>query len=198
MRAEWTKLRTTPGAAWLLGLTVVVTVALGAAVCSAATTCGTKVLLSGVYAGQAPAAVLGVLVVSGEYSTGLIHTTLAAMPSRTGVMAAKAGVIAVAVAGAGGVLALVGLVAGAGVQSLARGAVYLVLIAVLSVGVAGVVHDSAVAIGCVLGLLYLPPILAPLVANPHLVEELAPMTAGLPVLTAWAAVALLAGTLRLR
>ena len=198
MRAEWTKLRTTLGAAWLLVLTVVVTVALGGAVCAAATTCGTKVLLSGVYAGQAPVAVLGVLVVSGEYSTGLIHTTLAAVPNRVAVMAAKAAVVAVVVAVAAGVASVAGLVEGAELRPTARACAYLVLIAVISLGIAGVVHDSAVAIGFVLGLLYLPPILAPLVANPRVVEELAPMTAGLPVLTAWAAVALLAGTLRLR
>ena len=198
MRAEWTKLRTTPGAAWLLLVTVIVTVALSAAVCAAATTCGTKVLLSGVYAGQAPVAVLGVLVVSGEYSTGLIHTTLAAVPSRATVMAAKALVVAVVVAVFGTAMSLVGLAEGLELPAAVRAVTYLVLIAVLSVGVAAVVHDSAVAIGSVLGLLYLPPILAPLVANPRVVEELAPMTAGLPVLTAWSIGALLVGTLRLR
>ncbi|WP_202872411.1 ABC transporter permease [Kribbella soli] len=198
MRAEWTKLRTTPDAAWLLLVTVIVTLALGAAVCAAATTCGTKVLLSGVYAGQAPVAVLGVLVVSGEYSTGLIHTTLAAVPSRATVMAAKAVVVAVAVAVTGTAMSLVALAEGSELRAAGHAVAYLVLIAVLSVGVSAVVHDSAVAIGSVLGLLYLPPILAPLVANPHVVEELAPMTAGLPVLTAWSLGALLVGTLRLR
>ncbi|HWD77640.1 MAG TPA: ABC transporter permease [Kribbella sp.] len=198
MRAEWTKLRTTPGAVWSLLVTAAVTVALGGAVCAAATTCGTKVLLSGVYAGQAPVAVLGVLVVSGEYSTGLICTTLAAVPRRVTVMAAKAAVVAVVVAVTASAVAAVGLIEGADLRATARAVAYLVLIALLSVGVAAVVHDSAVAIGCVLGLLYLPPILAPLVAHPQLVEDLAPMTAGLPVLTAWSAVALLTGTLRLR
>jgi ABC-2 type transport system permease protein len=142
--------------------------------------------------------VLGVLVVAGEYSAGLIHTTLAAVPNRAAVMAAKAAVVAVVVAVAAGALSVVGLVEGAELRPTARAGAYLVLIAVLSVGLAAVVHDSAVAIGCVLGLLYLPPILAPLVANPRVVEELAPITAGLPVVTAWSAVALLVGTLRLR
>lgn len=198
MRAEWTKLRTTPGAAWLLLVTAVVTLALSGAVCTAAATCSSTVMLSGIYAGQAPVAVLGVLVVSGEYSTGLIHTTLAAVPSRATVMAAKAVVVAVVVALTTSAIAVVALIEGTDIRATARAVAYLVLIALLSVGAAAVVHDSAVAIGSVLGLLYLPPILAPLVANPHVVEELAPMTAGLPVLTAWSAVALLIGTLRLR
>ena len=75
------------------------------------------------------------------------------------------------------------------------------------------------AIGLVLGLLYLFPILAALVADPHLrrhLEQIGPMTAGLAiqattnlrglpigpwaglgVLAAWAAAALLAGGLAL-
>ena len=52
------------------------------------------------------------------------------------------------------------------------------------------------AIGIVLGLLYLFPILGQVVGSPgwhrHL-EQIAPMWAGLGVLAAWAAAALLAG-----
>lgn len=187
MRAEWTKLRTTSGAAWLLAVTAIVSVGLSVAV---------KTPLIGVYAGQAPVAVLGVLVVSGEYSNGLIGTTLTAVPSRAAVLAAKATVVGTAVAGAASMLALAALVAGAAPHATARAVAYLTLISVLGVGTAAVVHDSAVAIGCVLGLLYVPPVVAPLV--PHVVEKLAPMTASLPVLTAWAAGALLLGTRLLR
>ena len=97
---------------------------------------------------------------------------------------------------------------------------YLALIALLSLGVATAVRDSAVAIGIVLGLLYLFPILAALVTDPSLkrhLQQIAPMTAGLAiqattdlrrlpigpwaglgVLAAWAAAALLAGGLLLR
>ena len=97
---------------------------------------------------------------------------------------------------------------------------YLVLIALLSLGVATAVRDSAVAIGSVLGLLYLFPIFAQVAGSPgvarHL-QQIGPMTAGLEiqvssglrhlpigpwaglgVLAAWAAAALLAGTLVLR
>ena len=94
IRAEWTKLRTTPGPAWLLLVTAIVTVALGAAVTAAATCprtgCGidaARLVLSGVYLGQAPIAVLAVLAVSGEYSTTLIRTTLTAIPDRRAVLA---------------------------------------------------------------------------------------------------------------
>jgi len=91
---------------------------------------------------------------------------------------------------------------------------------VLSLGIATVVRDSASAIGLVLGLLYLFPIVAALVTDKNLQRHLlqaAPMTAGLDiqattglhslplspwaglgVLAAWAAGAMLAGGLMLR
>jgi ABC-2 type transport system permease protein len=97
--------------------------------------------------------------------------------------------------------------------------IYLVLIGLLALGVATAIRDTAVSIGAVLGLLYLPPLLAQLVSDPlrrHL-EQIAPMSAGLAiqtttnlrslpiapwtglgVLTAWAAAALLLGGLLLR
>jgi ABC-2 type transport system permease protein len=97
---------------------------------------------------------------------------------------------------------------------------YLALIGLLSLGVATAVREAAVAIGIVLGLLYLFPILGQVVGSPdwhrHL-DQIAPMTAGLAiqastglrglpigpwaglgVLAAWAAAALLAGGLMLR
>jgi ABC-2 type transport system permease protein len=97
---------------------------------------------------------------------------------------------------------------------------YLVLVGLLSLGVATLVRDSAAAVGVVLGLLYLFPIIATVVADPdwhrHLLQ-LGPMTAGLAiqattdlgslpispwaglgVLAAWAAGALLAAAVALR
>ena len=98
LRAEWTKLRTAPGTAWILAAVCVLTIAVGAAT-AAATRCGggtgcsidpTKVSLTGIEAGQAVVAVLAVLVISDEYSTGMIAVTFTAMPRRWTVLAAKA------------------------------------------------------------------------------------------------------------
>ena len=97
---------------------------------------------------------------------------------------------------------------------------YLALIALLSLGIATLIRDSAVAIGAVLGLLYLFPIVTALITDQSLqrhLEQIAPMTAGLEiqatmglrslplspwvglgVLAAWAAGSLLAGGLLLR
>jgi len=97
---------------------------------------------------------------------------------------------------------------------------YLALIALLSLGVAVIVRDSAVAIGTVLALLYLFPIVLAFIGNEHWQHRLErwtptiagltiqdttglrslPITpwAGLGVLAIWAGAALLAGTLALR
>jgi ABC-2 type transport system permease protein len=212
LHAEWTKLRTVAGPAWLLAGIIALTVAVGAAAASAAqcqsATCGidpAKVSFTGIYLGQAVAAVAGVLAVGNEYSTGMIKLSLTAIPRRLTWFFAKAAVLtapvliasALAVAGAAlaGLLILPGhgfipahgyasLTAGTDLRAAAGAAVYLTLIALLSLGVAAAVRDSAVAIGLVLGLLYLFPIIASLVSDATLarrLQQIGPLSAGLDV-----------------
>jgi ABC-2 type transport system permease protein len=164
-----------------------------------------KISLTGVYLGQVIIALLAVLAVGGEYGTGMIRVTLAATPRRLTVLAAKAAVVTgwALVAGlaavAGSLLAgrLIlpghGLSAANGyvVLSLANSpdlraaggsVLYLALIAVLALGVTAAVRDSGVAIGLVLALLYLFPIVASVIPDHDLsrhLEQIAPMTAGL-------------------
>jgi ABC-2 type transport system permease protein len=250
LHAEWTKLRTAPGTAWLLLAAAVLTVALSAATAVAtrcpATACGgdpAKISFTGVYLGQAVVAIVAVMVIGNEYSTGMIRTTLTAMPRRLSVLAGKAVIVTGLILGAGSVAVLGSLLAGRLIlpghgftpahgfpplslgdgpvlRATAGSVLYLALIALLSLGVATVVRESAVAIGAVLSLLYLFPIVAALITDRtvqrHL-EQFAPMTAGLEiqattglrslplspwaglgVLAAWAAGALLAGGLLLR
>jgi ABC-2 type transport system permease protein len=250
LHAEWTKLRTVASPWWLLLGTIAATVALSVAVTSVMT-CGpadcagdtTKLSLTGIELGQALVAILAVLVVSSEYSSGMIGITLAAMPHRGTVLAAKAITLTGVVTAAGTVAVLGSLLAGRLILpghgftaahgypalSLADGPMlratigsilYLALIALLSVGIATALRDSATSIGMVLGLLYLFPILSPAIGNPHwqrLLQQIGPMSAGLAiqattglrslpispwaglgVLAAWAAAALVAGGLLLR
>jgi len=147
--------------------------------------------LPGIQLGQAVIATLAVLAISSEYSTGMIRTTLTAMPRRPTVLAAKAAVLTLLVtaagtiAAAGSVLAgrlilpghgftaargfpLLSLADGPVLRAAAGSVLYLALIALLSLGAAAIVRDSAAATGAVLGLLYLPPIFAAVLAsNPH-------------------------------
>jgi ABC-2 type transport system permease protein len=250
LHAEWTKLRTVASPLWLLLGTVVATVALSVAVTSVlspgAAGCSddtTKLSLTGVDLGQALVVILAVLVLSGEYSSGMIRTTLAAIPHRATVLTAKAVTLSGIVAVAGTIAVLGSLLVGRLILpshgftaarsypavSLADGPtlratvgsiLYLALIALLSLGVATLVRDSATSIGIVLGLLYLVPLLAQVIDNPHwqrLLQQIGPMSAGLAiqattdlrslpispwaglgVTTGWAAAALMAGGLLLR
>jgi ABC-2 type transport system permease protein len=251
LHAEWTKLRTVSGPAWLLlglaALTIAVsTAAVGATHCPRKLTCPvdpTRLSLTGIQCGQAMVAILAVLMVSNEYSSGLMRVTLAAMPRRETVLAAKAILVAalVLVAGAvavsGSVLAGHLILPGHGFTA-ARGfhpvwlsygptlraacgsVLYLGLIALLSLGVAMIVRDSAVSIGVVLALLYVFPIIFSFIGNTHWQHRLERWTptvaglaiqdttglrslvitpwAGLGVLAIWAAAALLAGGLVFR
>ena len=52
-----------------------------------------KLSLTGIDLGQAVVAILAVLVISSEYSTGMIRITLTAMPRRVTVLAAKAAIL---------------------------------------------------------------------------------------------------------
>ena len=142
-----------------------------------------KISLTGIDLGQVVVAVLAVLAISGEYSTGMIRITLTAMPRRITVLAAKAVIVTGLVLAAGpspssarvlaGRLILPGhgftaahgypplsLADGPVLRAAAGSVLYLALIALLSLGVATAVRDSAAAIGVVLGLLYLFPIIA--------------------------------------
>ena len=202
LRAEWTKLRTSRETWWLLAAVCVLTVAVGGLVTdalpcgSSSSGCGdvVKTSLIGVQLGQAVVAVLGVLIVAGEYATGMAHVTFAAMPRREFVLAAKAVVLAAVVAAAAAVgvagsllvssLPFDGVHGGALLRAAVGSVVYLVLIALLSLGVATCVRESTAAIGLALGLLYLAPIVAPAISDPdwrrHL-EQVAPTSAGLAI-----------------
>jgi ABC-2 type transport system permease protein len=167
-----------------------------------------RICLTGVQFGQAVLAVLGAMAVGAEYQSGMIRVTYAAMPHRGVVLAAKAAVVALVAAAVGivavgvSVAAGVGLVqahgftaangfgdfgfaAGAGLWRAAAGSVvYLVAVAVLGVGVAAVVRDGGVAVGAVLGVLYLFPIVTSVVGDPdwhRCLERIGPMSAGLAV-----------------
>jgi ABC-2 type transport system permease protein len=97
VRAEFIKIRATRSTYWTLLATIVVTVGFGALVCASTnsheggpTFDPTARSLSGLYISQLVIAVLGALTMTSEYATGLIRTSLTAMPRRGVVFAAKA------------------------------------------------------------------------------------------------------------
>jgi ABC-2 type transport system permease protein len=201
----------------------------------------TRLALAGIDLSQAVIAVLAVLTVCEEYATGMIRVTLTAMPRRL-VLGAKAGnlaglALAAGVLGVAGCLlagrlllpaagfdpahgyALISITHGRTLRAAAGSLLYLALIALLALGVATAIRDTAVSVGAVLALLYLPPLLAQVVSDPlrRHIQQIAPMTAGLAiqgttnlrniplapwtglgVLAAWAAASLLVAGVLLR
>jgi ABC-2 type transport system permease protein len=104
LRSEFTKIRSVRSTYWTLLAMFVVVVGFGA-LASFGASHGphgpffdpTRQSLAGLYIGQLIIGVLGVLVISSEYSTGMIRTTLTTNPHR-GVMIAAKGVVFTAVA----------------------------------------------------------------------------------------------------
>jgi ABC-2 type transport system permease protein len=184
LRSEWIKLRSLRSTLWCYGLIVLLTVAFGVLLAATFSQPGqftadaqrnvmVQVSTLGVNFTQLIVAVLGVLVISGEYSTGMIRSTFAAVPGRLGAYIAKAVVLAVttfvvsliSILLAG--LAALPILAGKGVDAglidwsvilpLIGGAGYLTLIALLAFTFGAIIRNSAGGIASILGLLLVVP-----------------------------------------
>ena len=102
MRSEWTKLRSVRSTYWALIVAAILGIGLGALISAVsanhyATDPGVRFdwnptdrSLRSLEIAQLAFAILGVMVVTGEYSTGMIRTSLAAVPKRSRMLAAKA------------------------------------------------------------------------------------------------------------
>ena len=189
VRGEWTKMRSVRSTQWSVMATVVLTLAIGvlATVVTAdrwasagplerLTFDPTSRSLTGLLFGQLALGVLGVLVMSAEYGTGTIRASLAAVPRRHRVLAAKVLVLgAVAlVVGEGVSFAsfFVGQAILAGttpyatlgqphvLRAVAGGGLYLAVLGLLALGIATIVRHTAGAISCFVGVLFVLPLVA--------------------------------------
>jgi ABC-2 type transport system permease protein len=213
LHAEWTKLRTVASSGWLLLTTIVLTVGIGAIgtdVVKCPASCGidtTKMSLTGIILGQAAVAGLAVMFVTGEYSTGMVRTTLTAIPRRSVMVAAKAIVLSAVIAAAGLISVLGSLLAGRiflpgngytaanGFEALsllhgptlraAAGSVlYLVLIGLIGLGLGLALRSAAAATATALGLIYVLSFLGDVSLSTtwqHRIERWTPMDAGLAI-----------------
>jgi ABC-type transport system involved in multi-copper enzyme maturation permease subunit len=186
LRSEWTKLRSVRSTFWALAVTVVLGIGLGAVI-SAAAARGyanssassklswdpTGVSQSGMLIAQAAIAVLGVLCISSEYSSGMIRTSLIAVPKRGRVLAAKSLVFAVVSLLVGEVTCFAAFFAGQALisgyaphaalgdpgvaRAVAGGGLYLIALAVLSVAAGALLRHAAAAIAAMVGVLFILP-----------------------------------------
>ncbi len=227
-RMEWIKLRTVRSTWWLCAVVPLAMVAVGGAVAAGyrshrpVATAAQLVNngLAGAVLGQLLIGALGVLVVTGEYSSGLIKSTLAAVPRRGLVLVAKATVfggaallVGEAGAFAGYAASQLGLVgspvprAGLGDPGVLRTVLltglYLALIGLLGVGVGTVVRHPGGAIGALFGVLFVPLFLGAALGegSAHvlryvpmflLVNSIAVLTPVNGMLNAWAGIGVIA------
>jgi ABC-2 type transport system permease protein len=203
MKSEWTKLRTQPGALWSLLSALILVVAFGILYsllrvarpphgAAAATFDPTSVSLAGVQLAQIAAGVLGVLLITSEYATGLIRTTLAAVPRRLPTLWGKAAVLAAAVLAVSVPAAVAVFLAGQAIMgrphlSVARavigGALYLAVAGLLGLALGALLRSTAGGIAALFGLLFAVPILVGFLPG-GLSDEIGkylPGTAGLAV-----------------
>ncbi|MDP3894079.1 ABC transporter permease [Nocardioides sp.] len=179
LRAEWIKFRTVRSTSWSLVALVVLGVGLTALVCatsadwlasSDADESPASFVTWGMMIAQVTAVVLGGLIVTAEYGTGMIRSTFGAVPRRGRVILAKVTVLSAVLLVAGTVTAFVGYFAGnwfldrAGVgvpldgdgvlRSLFGNGLYLAVLGLLTLGVGLLVRHTAAALSIVLGLIF--------------------------------------------
>ncbi|WP_320784303.1 ABC transporter permease [Streptomyces sp. CRN 30] len=182
VRSEWTKIRSVASTVWTLSLAVVVTLALGMLI-SALTDREfdrsdtpdrlsfdpTLISFAGMSLGQLAMIVFGVLVVSNEYSTGMIRTSLAAVPRRGSFLFGKIAVatvlallVSLATAFAAFFLGQAMLdehgtsIGAAGVlRAVIGGGLYMTLIAVFSMGVATMLRSPMLSLGILMPFFFL-------------------------------------------
>ncbi len=188
LRSEWTKLRSVRSTAWCLLATVVA--GLGIGILATASEAShwrhadfidkalfdpTAISLTGLVFGQLAIGVLGVLTMSAEYGSGSIRATLAAIPRRPVVLAAKAVVFAVVALLVSEVVSFASFFVGQSILSgstptatlsgpdVARavvgGGVYLTVLGLLALGLATVIRHTAGAITTFVSILLILPLI---------------------------------------
>ncbi|MFV0254271.1 MAG: ABC transporter permease subunit [Beutenbergiaceae bacterium] len=221
LQSEWIKLFSVRSTPWVLGLSVMLMLGLSLlmgwgltldtdAVDASAespggepldpSSLGLMVATFSYTIGQIVFAVLGVMRITGEYSTGQIRSTLTACPTRLPVLVAKAIVVAVASFITGAITVALIILATTPMlephqmaidltdaetqQALLGVPLYLTAIALFALGIGGMLRHTAGAIATVLGVLMVLPIIGQI--NLEFVQDAAlylPSTAGQLLIT---------------
>jgi ABC-2 type transport system permease protein len=183
LRSEFTKIRSVRSTYWALLAMFVVVVGFGALASWGAASHGphgpyfdpTQQSLAGLYIGQLIIGVLGVLVISSEYSTGMIRTTLMTNPHRGMMIAAKGVVFTVVALVTSLITSFTAFFLGQALMSshhmsttigspnvlraVIGGALFLTACGVLAFGLGLLIRHSAGGIGAMVGLLFVVTIL---------------------------------------
>ncbi len=208
LASEWTKIRSVRSTYWTLIAAAATTIGLSAIICAvfvaqyANLTAQDKAgfepasaSLTGGILGQFAIAVLGVLVITGEYASGMIRTTLAAVPRRLTVLAAKVAVFGAFTLAATMTACFIAFFIGQAILSakdigvsiadpnalrtVVGAALYLTILGLLSLGLGALLRKTAGAISTVVAILFVLPVLASfLPSSLEAIQKYLPSNAG--------------------
>ncbi|MER5950775.1 ABC transporter permease [Streptomyces sp. NPDC001904] len=182
MRSEWTKIRSVRSTIWSLGILIVLTLIFTVLFMEMGVANWDKsdasqqaamrldptgtILGSGILLSQLAICVLGTMVIASEYSTGMIRSSLLAVPTRTPVLAAKGAVFGLLVLVVGEVTSFASFFIGApilhdkapvsigdaGVLRAVIGCgVYLALLGLFALAAGAIIRHTAASITGVIG-----------------------------------------------
>jgi ABC-type transport system involved in multi-copper enzyme maturation permease subunit len=192
MRAEWTKIRSVRSTVWTLAAFIVVTIGITALLTWLTESHWTGpragdrdasiladpvgfIMGAGVGLGQLAICVLGALVITSEYSTGVIRASLLAVPRRIPVLAAKAAVFAVLVLVVTEIVAFCSFFIGSAIlhahvavslsdsgvaRAVAGAGLYLTVLGLFALSIGTLIRHTAGAISAVIGIVLVLPILS--------------------------------------
>jgi len=211
IRSEWIKLRSLRSTWFSLLATVVIIVGLGTLFSALRAHRfaeegrfgfdPTLVSLRGVFLAQLAVGVLGVLVITGEYSTGMIRSSIAAVSHRLPVLVAKALVFAVTSLVVTVPSAFVAFLLGQqalssthlqaslstphAVRAIIGAGLYLTLIGLLATGLGFLIRNTAGAIATLMGIVLVLPLLAEALPTPYStdVSKYLPLNAGTQIMS---------------
>jgi hypothetical protein len=212
LRSEYLKLRTVRSTYWSLLAAVVFNVALAALLAiflpshmsahEKATIDSTRVSLGGLHLSQVAFGVLGVLVITTEYGTGMIRATLAAVPQRRLMLTAKTTVFT-------GTALIIGIascfaayfafqaflpasdsmrtsLSDPGVLRAITGAgLYLTVLGLFGLGIGAIIRSSTGAVATLMGVLFVPTLIVTLLPQSwqDTIGAYLPMNAGETIIT---------------
>ena len=184
LRSEFTKLRSVRSTYWTLLALVLVSIGIGAAISAGSANQphragdgfdATQVSLIAFFElGQLVIAVLGALAITSEYSTGMIRTSLTAMPRRGTVYAAKAAVFGAVALVVSLVTSFLAFFVGQAIlhgtvhatlsqpdvlRAIVGSALFVTVVGLIAFGVGAIIRHSAGAITTVIGMMFIIPII---------------------------------------
>lgn len=219
IRSEWIKFRSLRSSMWSLLAAVVIIVGLGTLFSSLRAhrfdrpSAGggggprftdfdpTTVSLRGVFLAQLAIGVLGVLIVTGEYSTGMIRSSLSAVPRRLPVLVAKALVFALVTFVVSEVASFAAFLLGQqamtsthlqaslstpGASRAVFGAgMYLTIVGLLAVGLGTMLRNTAAGIATFVGVVLVLPLIANALPDPYSIDvgKYLPLNAGTQIMS---------------